>query len=116
MSLHKPNITQTTVTYHIFHLTIILRHDSAYPGLWLYSVVKYSINKINDTLDHRCQLAKAIPYHDTPFSQSHLILSFHLRLCLQAILFRSKFHMNQLHLFSITSVRAACPTYHQTIL
>jgi hypothetical protein len=23
--------------------------------------------------------------------------------------------MNQLHLFIITSVRAACPTYHQTV-
>ena len=108
MSLHKPNITQPTAIYHIFfHPAIILRYDSAYSELQLqlHSVVKYSINKINETLDHSCQLAKPNPHHDTPFSQSHLILSFHLRLGLQAIFFRSNFHMNHLHLFVIISVR-----------
>jgi len=116
MSLHKPNITQPTAIYYIFfHQTIVLRYDSAYSELQLQSVVKYSINKINETLGHSCQLAKPNPHHDTPFSQSHLILSFQLRLGLQAILFLSKCHMNQLHLFIIISVRAAFPTYHQTV-
>ena len=116
MSLHKPNITKPLATYHIFfYPTITLRYDSAYSELQLQSVVKYSINKINETLVHSCQIAKPSKHYDTPFSQSHLILSFHLCLGLQAILFCSKFHMNQLHLFIITFARAACPTYHQTV-